>query len=336
MQATYIKLYTDQTQDCRWGMLDDTARAVWVEALALSKSMNLKGKLPQLRDLAYRLRRPAEQVSSAMAQLCDPEIGWIEQTEAGWQVAGWDRWQSEPESNAERQRAWKQRHGVTSGNAQVTRGNASNAQVTDGNEGNATEIEIETKTETERENRTLPPPQRERTDAHTHEGRTPKPGTAEYRWAVEDGEITPEGEPVRQKQQQPLRVTPPPPMPKGLDLTDRDILDFLVQFVRTSPAMANNKRTGFSVQAPFIIKNLDAVIAGKLEGLTMPLAEYCDVAVANARVAAEDAQRALDSWPPNSDGPRYARDKSQADFRKAEAERLAQLTSRVKRMLNDA
>lgn len=73
-QMTWLKLYGgDILNDMEWYQLSDTNKAIYIELLCLASQH--EGNLPDINKISFRLRRPVEQVNTAMQELAH----WIEQ-----------------------------------------------------------------------------------------------------------------------------------------------------------------------------------------------------------------------------------------------------------------
>lgn len=72
-QMTWLKLYGgDILNDIEWFELTDTNKAIYIELLCLASQNH--GNLPENKEIAFRLRRPIEQVEMAISDLSQ----WIE------------------------------------------------------------------------------------------------------------------------------------------------------------------------------------------------------------------------------------------------------------------
>jgi len=73
-QMTWLKLYGgDILNDMEWYELSDTNKAIYIELLCLASQH--EGNLPDISKISFRLRRPVEQINTAMQELSH----WIEQ-----------------------------------------------------------------------------------------------------------------------------------------------------------------------------------------------------------------------------------------------------------------
>jgi len=149
-RTQFVKVYTDQVFDARWGQLSPAARCAWIECLCLSKLLGLAGKLPDARNTAWRLHwQDVTALRAALAELAAPDVGWMEADGDWYQIAGWEEWQSEPKTGAERQAEYvKRKRTVTQSDAQVTRSDAAvtASDTSDGSDATKTETETETET----------------------------------------------------------------------------------------------------------------------------------------------------------------------------------------------
>jgi hypothetical protein len=154
----WIKLYVEMLDDPKIGLLPDSIKWRFTSALLMAGELNEDGYLPDIDEMAWRLRVPPETLQSEMRMLAGRGL-----VELRLHDDGSERWfitkfktRQDPSKNALRQRSWRERH--SSGNDSVTNNvtgndshnNTSNViDYTKDRNSNAPETETETETETE-------------------------------------------------------------------------------------------------------------------------------------------------------------------------------------------
>ena len=97
----WIKLWIETLDDPKVAILPDRLWRRWVEILLLAKTEGDEGVLPELRMMAWRLRRSEEEIESDLVELARP--GLVEQRNGSWIIPNFAKRQA-PTDGAERVR----------------------------------------------------------------------------------------------------------------------------------------------------------------------------------------------------------------------------------------
>jgi hypothetical protein len=152
----WIKLYVEMLDDPKVGLLPDSIKWRFTSVLLMAGELNEGGFLPDVDEMAWRLRVPPETLQSEMRMLSGRGL-----VELRLHADGGERWfitkfadRQAPSKNALRQRSWRERHSgdgdsvtnnVTSNDSHNNNNNV--IDYTKPRNGNAPETETETETE---------------------------------------------------------------------------------------------------------------------------------------------------------------------------------------------
>ena len=104
----WFKLYHEILDDPKMGQLSDRLYRRCIELFALAGDYDQGGLLPEIEDIAWRLRLPVDELQKDIAELQSPKLNIITQNDNGLYVTNFSKRQ-EPISDAQRIKSFRER-----------------------------------------------------------------------------------------------------------------------------------------------------------------------------------------------------------------------------------